>query len=86
MRKYLSYLLLIIISLSSLILSFECSTLKLDNISSERALTTLKALGYNTVEHTNVYMDDIKLTIIILSNLCSLIDAELIPINVISAK
>ena len=62
MRKYLSYLLLIIISLSSLILSFECSTLKLDNISSERALTTLKALGYNTVEHTNVYMDDIKLS------------------------
>ncbi len=43
------------------ILSYECTTLKLDNISSERALTTLSALGYNIVEHSNIYMDDIKL-------------------------
>ena len=47
--------------LCSQIFSYECNTLKLDNISSNRALTTLKALGYNTIEHTNIYMDDIKL-------------------------
>ena len=59
MLRYLTkFLFLILLSQS---FSFECATLKLDNISSERALTTLKALGYNTVEHTNVYMDDIKL-------------------------
>ena len=52
---------ILIFILFSQILSYECNVLKLDNISSNRALTTLKALGYNTVEHTNIYIDDIKL-------------------------
>ena len=51
----------ITIILLSQILSYECNTLKLDNISSNRALTTLNALGYSTVEHTNIYIDDVKL-------------------------
>ena len=54
-------ILILILILYSQILSYECNTLKLDNISSNRALTTLKALGYNTVEHTNIYIDDTKL-------------------------
>ena len=59
MRKIIPNFITII--LLSQILSYECNTLKLDNISSNRALTTLNALGYNTIEHTNVYMDDIKM-------------------------
>ena len=61
MHKYILNFIILIFTLYSQILSFECNTLKLDNISSNRALTTLKALGYNTVEHTNIYLDDIKL-------------------------
>ena len=52
---------IIIILIFSQIFSYDCITLKLDNISSERALTTLSALGYNIVEHSNVYIDDVKL-------------------------
>ena len=61
MHKYILNFIILPFTLYSQILSFECNTLKLDNISSNRALTTLKALGYNTVEHTNIYLDDIKL-------------------------
>ena len=46
--------------LFSISYTYECNSLKLDNISSNRALSTLRALGYNIIEHTNVYMDDIK--------------------------
>ena len=59
MFKYIKIIL--IFTLFSQILSYECNVLKLDNISSNRALTTLRALGYSTVEHTNIYIDDIKL-------------------------
>tara|TARA_B100002052_G_scaffold299164_1_gene335844 strand:+ start:5535 stop:7541 length:2007 start_codon:yes stop_codon:yes gene_type:complete len=52
---YTFFLLLISISYT-----YECNSLKLDNISSNRALSTLRALGYNIIEHTNVYVDDIK--------------------------
>ena len=31
---------------------------KLSNISSNRALTTLKALGYYTIEHENIYVEE----------------------------
>ena len=61
MHKYILKFIILILTLCSQILSYECNTLKLDNISSNRALTTLKALGYSTVEHTNIYLDDIKL-------------------------
>ena len=37
---------------------YECNISKLSNISSNRALTTLKALGYYTIEHENVYVED----------------------------
>ena len=59
MFKYIKIIL--IFTLFSQILSYECNVLKLDNISSNRALTTLRALGYSTVEHTNIYIDDVKL-------------------------
>ena len=37
---------------------YECNISKLSNISSNRALTTLKALGYYTIEHENVYVEE----------------------------
>ena len=37
---------------------YECNISKLSNISSNRALTTLKALGYYTIEHENIYVED----------------------------
>ena len=61
MHKYIPNFIILTFILYSKILGYECNTLKLDNISSNRALTTLKALGYNTVEHANIYMDDVKL-------------------------
>jgi len=54
------YQILVIQLLFTTIFSFECNSLKLDNISTNRALSTLRALGYNIIEHTNVYIDDIK--------------------------
>ena len=38
--------------------NYECNISKLSNISSNRALTTLKALGYYTIEHENVYVEE----------------------------
>ena len=61
MYRYTLNFIILTLVLYSQILSYECNTLKLDNMSSNRALTTLKALGYNTIEHTNIYIDDIKL-------------------------
>jgi general secretion pathway protein D len=58
MKKYFT-LLFIISPLLSIDLSiYECNTSKLSNISSNRVLTTLKALGYTTIEHHNVYVND----------------------------
>ena len=37
---------------------YECNISKLSNISSNRALTTLKALGYYTIEHENIYVEE----------------------------
>ena len=37
---------------------YDCNISKLSNISSNRALTTLKALGYYTIEHENIYVED----------------------------
>ena len=37
---------------------YECNISKLSNISSNRALTTLKALGYYVIEHENVYVEE----------------------------
>ena len=56
-NHFLYTFLLILFSLSY---TYECNSLKLDNISTNRALSTLRALGYNIIEHTNVYVDDIK--------------------------
>tara|TARA_B110000196_G_C21126892_1_gene656308 strand:- start:51 stop:2075 length:2025 start_codon:yes stop_codon:yes gene_type:complete len=58
MKKYFT-LLFIISPLLSIDLSiYECNISKLSNISSNRALTTLSALGYATIEHENVYVYD----------------------------
>ena len=58
MKKY--FLLFFIISpLISIDLSvYECNISKLSNISSNRVLTTLNALGYATIEHENIYVYD----------------------------
>tara|TARA_Y100000590_G_scaffold98725_1_gene112330 strand:- start:899 stop:2878 length:1980 start_codon:yes stop_codon:yes gene_type:complete len=37
---------------------YECNISKLSNISSNRALTTLKALGYYVIEHENIYVEE----------------------------
>ena len=58
--KMKKYQILALQILFTTIFSFECNSLKLDNISTNRALSTLRALGYNIIEHTNVYIDDIK--------------------------
>ena len=58
MQKYF-ILILIFSNLFSIDLSeYECNISKLSNISSNRALTTLKALGYYTIEHENIYVED----------------------------
>ena len=58
MKKYF-ILILIFSNLFSIDLSeYECNISKLSNISSNRALTTLKALGYYTIEHENIYVED----------------------------
>ena len=58
MKKYFT-LLLIISPLISIDLSiYECNISKLSNISSNRAISTLNALGYTTIEHENVYVYD----------------------------
>ena len=58
MKKYFT-LLLIISPLISIDLSiYDCNISKLSNISSNRVLTTLNALGYATIEHENVYVYD----------------------------
>ena len=49
MYRYTLNFIILTLVLYSQILSYECNTLKLDNMSSNRALTTLKALGYNTI-------------------------------------
>ena len=61
MYRYILNFIILTLTLYSQIFSYECNTLKLDNMSSNRVLTTLKALGYNTIEHTNIYIDDTKL-------------------------
>ena len=55
-KKYLPFY--IISSLAFSYEGYECEISKLSNISSNRALTTLKALGYYTIEHENVYVYD----------------------------
>ena len=55
-KKYIP--LYIIASLAFSYEGYECEISKLSNISSNRALTTLKALGYYTIEHENVYVYD----------------------------
>ena len=37
---------------------YECNISKLSNMSSNRVLTTLKALGYYTIEHENIYVEE----------------------------
>ncbi len=55
-KKYIP--LYIIASLAFSYEGYECEISKLSNISSNRALTTLKALGYYTIEHENIYVYD----------------------------
>jgi len=55
-KKYILFY--IITSLALSYEGYECKISKLSNISSNRALTTLKALGYYTIEHENVYVYD----------------------------
>ena len=55
-KKYILFY--IITSLAFTYEGYECEISKLSNISSNRALTTLKALGYYTIEHENVYVYD----------------------------
>ena len=55
-KKYIVFY--IITSLAFTYEGYECEISKLSNISSNRALTTLKALGYYTIEHENVYVYD----------------------------
>ena len=51
-------ILLILINFTLPYQGYDCEISKLSNISSNRALTTLKALGYYTIEHENVYVYD----------------------------
>ena len=55
-KKYI--ILLILINFTLPYQGYDCEISKLSNISSNRALTTLKALGYYTIEHENVYVYD----------------------------
>lgn len=55
-KKYI--ILLITANLAFSYQGYDCEISKLSNISSNRALTTLKALGYYTIEHENVYVYD----------------------------
>ena len=55
-KKYIPFYL--ITSLVFAYQGYECEISKLSNISSNRVLTTLKALGYYTIEHENVYVYD----------------------------
>ena len=55
-KKYI--ILLILASFALSYQGYDCEISKLSNISSNRALTTLKALGYYTIEHENVYVYD----------------------------
>ena len=55
-KKYI--ILLIAANLAFSYEGYDCEISKLSNISSNRALTTLKALGYYTIEHENVYVYD----------------------------
>ena len=57
MHQYIICILLFSITFSNQKNDFECSTLKLGNISSNRALTTLTALGYYVIEHENIYIE-----------------------------
>ena len=59
MHQYIICILLFSITFSNQKNDFECSTLKLGNISSNRALTTLTALGYYVIEHENIYIEGI---------------------------
>ena len=58
MKKYLTLLFTISALLSIDLSQYECNISKLSNISSNRALTTLKALGYYTIEHENIYVEE----------------------------
>ena len=58
MKKYIIIFLLLSIALSTKHNDFECTISKLSNISSNRALTTLKALGYYVIEHENIYVEE----------------------------
>ena len=55
-KKYI--ILLITANLAFSYQGYDCEISKLSNISSNRALTTLKALGYYTIEHENIYVYD----------------------------
>ncbi len=55
-KKYI--ILLITANLAFSYEGYDCEISKLSNISSNRALTTLKALGYYTIEHENIYVYD----------------------------
>ena len=58
MKKYFTLLLTISTLLSIDLSEYECNISKLSNISSNRALSTLKALGYYTIEHENIYVEE----------------------------
>ena len=58
MKKYLTLLFTISTLLSIDLSQYECNISKLSNISSNRALTTLKALGYYAIEHENIYVEE----------------------------
>ena len=58
MKKYFTFLFIISPLLSIDLSIYECNISKLSNISSNRAISTLNAMGYSTVEHENVYIYD----------------------------
>jgi len=58
MKKYVGILFLFSGLFSIDLSSYECNISKLSNISSNRALTTLSALGYYIIEHENIYVED----------------------------
>ena len=58
MKKYIILSILASHLLSIDLNQYECNISKLSNISSNRALTTLRAIGYYTIEHQNIYVED----------------------------
>ena len=58
MKKYIILPILLSYLFTIDLNQYECNISKLSNISSNRALTTLKAVGYYTIEHQNIYVED----------------------------